>query len=227
MNNTMLSISIMLFGLYSLNGYCESWELKLDHATAMNIAHNGTRPIQEKGIESTSTQNDLVNLIASSASNHSLAAVKAETLISVSLAPLFKSISSSKSPPSKWVNSVGLNHFYSKPQVDLYNEIKIPRLIGPINYKSEGLKLAYQISQPIGYNWELTSSGNIGGYGFKESLSGTFKLGVTYKLTPRWDVSALYKSSYLEFDSRNTVENYNYEYEALTHGPVISASFQF
>ena len=228
MNNKFLNLSVMLMSLYTLNGYCESWELKLDHTTAVSVSENDTLQMQSKVRELISSQHAaLDNLYATSTNKHSFAVVKTETLISVSLAPFFKSNYSAKSSVSKWVNSFGLNHSYSNAQVDLYDEIKIPHLIGPINYKSDGLKLAYQISQPIGYNWELTSSGDIGGYGFKDTLSGSVKLGVTYKLTPRWDVSALYKGSYLELDSRNTVENHNFDYEALTHGPVISASFQF
>jgi hypothetical protein len=100
-------------------------------------------------------------------------------------------------------------------------------LIGPKESNSLGLVLGYSLHTPLNYNWQFTSSADIGGYGVNDTISGSINLGVSYKISAHWDVSALYKGSYTEFDNDSTVQNFSYEHEALTHGPVISASFQF
>lgn len=208
MNKHVIYTSVLLMNVFSVDAV--SNELLLDGHAQLN------KTLDNSITRSSSTKQALSFFDTA----------KTQTKIIVHVTP-FETNKNTLLDESNSQNTIALQKSISLVEQQLVDTIPITSLIGPKESNSLGLVLGYSLQTPLHYNWQFTSSADIGGYGVNGTISGSINLGVSYKISAHWDVSALYKGSYTEFDNDSTVQNFSYEHEALTHGPVISASFQF
>lgn len=134
-----------------------------------------------------------------------------------------------QSSPSmgEWINYVGLRRWDNTYQFKL----------DPNNFPQTSLVdrdedwvdiiLGFKIDKPINSNWLFSSSGDVGGFGLAAKLTGSLKLGVSYHLNEEWDVSLLYKGTYVDYNTGDEGDSNYFSYKTMTHGPILSASYQF
>lgn len=234
MNKHVIYTSVLLMNVFSVDAVCD--ELLLDNHTQLKN-QSSTINIDSPRLKNSTLvhpelriNNALDNSMPRSSSNRQVLSffdtAKTQTKIIVHVTP-FETNKNTLFDESNWQNTIALQKSTSLVEQQLVDSIPMTSLIGPKESNSLGLVLGYSLHTPLNYNWQFTSSADIGGYGVNDTISGSINLGVSYKISAHWDVSALYKGSYTEFDNDSTVQNFSYEHEALTHGPVISASFQF
>ncbi|MCQ8878332.1 hypothetical protein NQT69_10010 [Pseudoalteromonas shioyasakiensis] len=134
-----------------------------------------------------------------------------------------------QSSPSvgNWVNYIGLRRWDNTYQFTLEpNRLPSSSIIDRDEDWID-IILGYKIDRQFAENWLFTSSGDIGGFGLAAKLTGSLKLGVSYKFSEHWDVSALYKGTYVDYSTGDKADKSHFEYKTITHGPIISASYQF
>ncbi len=139
------------------------------------------------------------------------------------------SVAYKQSSPSlgEWINYVGLRRWDNSYEFNLEpNRLPSTSLVDR-DEDWVDLILGFKVDKQLADNWLFTSSGDIGGFGLSAKLTASLKLGVSYKFSDHWDVSALYKGTYVNYHTGDEDDKSYFEYKTITHGPIISASYQF
>lgn len=135
-----------------------------------------------------------------------------------------------QSSPSvgEWINYLGLRRWDNSYQFNIETNHFPQTSFVDRDEDWVDIILGFKIDKSITNNWLLSSSGDIGGFGLATTkLTGSLKVGVSYHLSDEWDVSLLYKGTYVDYDTGDEADSSYFNYQTITHGPIISASYQF
>ncbi len=76
-------------------------------------------------------------------------------------------------------------------------------------------------------NWQFRLRGDIGGLGLASDFTGTASVGIIYVINNLMDIDLTYKATWVDYEegTRNTPDYF--EYDTVTHGPILGLNFKF
>jgi len=89
------------------------------------------------------------------------------------------------------------------------------------------LVLGVRWSNPINDKWTLKLRGDVGGFGIGSDFTSAVSAGFHYKMTQSIDLDLQYKATWVDFESGSRGEPGFFEYDTVTHGPIIGVIFNF
>jgi opacity protein-like surface antigen len=89
------------------------------------------------------------------------------------------------------------------------------------------LVLGIRWSKSINDNWTINLRGDIGGLGVESDFTSTISAGFHYDLTDSVDLDLQYKATWVDFETGSSGEPGYFQYDTLTHGPLIGVIFNF
>ena len=82
-----------------------------------------------------------------------------------------------------------------------------------------------RFTTPLGEKWNFQVAGDVGGFGLGSDLAVNVWPMVGYELSPGAQLAFGYRVLYMDYDSGTGADRF--EYDVLTHGPVLGAVFDF
>lgn len=89
------------------------------------------------------------------------------------------------------------------------------------------LVLGARWSSPINDRWTLKLRGDIGGLGLESDFTSAVSAGFHYKMTQSIDLDLQYKATWVDFKTGKRGEPGFFEYDTVTHGPIVGVIFNF
>lgn len=85
-----------------------------------------------------------------------------------------------------------------------------------------------RIKTKIAKNWHVMARADIGGFGLSADFTSTVEAGATYRISKLMTLDMKYKASWIDYDNEKNVGGVdNYQYDTVTHGPVLGLVFNF
>ncbi|NIB43905.1 hypothetical protein HBA55_30160 [Pseudomaricurvus alkylphenolicus] len=81
--------------------------------------------------------------------------------------------------------------------------------------------------KPIGQDWHFLLRGDLGGFGLDAEMTSSFSTGIQYQLNEKLSLDLLYKGTWVEYEKESSNKEERYQYDAVTHGPVMGVKFKF
>jgi len=80
----------------------------------------------------------------------------------------------------------------------------------------------------INNNWDFIARADIGGFGLSADFTSTLEAGVTYKISTLMTLDMKYKASWVDYENNDPEGSVGYfQYDTITHGPILGLSFNF
>jgi len=89
------------------------------------------------------------------------------------------------------------------------------------------LVLGVRWSNPVNDNWTFKLRGDVGGFGVESDFTSTVSAGFHYKMTEWMDLDLQYKATWVDFENGSSGEPGYFQYDTVTHGPLIGVVFNF
>jgi len=82
-------------------------------------------------------------------------------------------------------------------------------------------------TKPLNDKWELQLRGDIGGFGLESDFTAVLATGIQYQLGETIDLDIQYKALWVDYESGSRGQPGYFEYDTVTHGPIIGLIFSF
>ena len=80
----------------------------------------------------------------------------------------------------------------------------------------------------INKHWNFIARADIGGFGLSADFTSTLEAGATYKISKLMTLDMKYKASWVDYDNEDNVGGVgHYQYDTITHGPILGLNFSF
>jgi hypothetical protein len=80
----------------------------------------------------------------------------------------------------------------------------------------------------INNHWDFIARADIGGFGLSADFTSTVEAGVTYKISKLMTLDMKYKATWVDFENNDPTGAVGYfQYDTITHGPILGLSFNF
>ena len=89
------------------------------------------------------------------------------------------------------------------------------------------LVLGIRWSNPVNDNWTFNLRGDIGGFGVESDFTSAVSAGFKYKMTESIDLDLQYKAIWVDFETGRAGQPGYFQYDTVTHGPLIGVIFNF
>lgn len=89
------------------------------------------------------------------------------------------------------------------------------------------LVLGVRWSNPINDKWTLKLRGDVGGFGIESDFTSAVSAGFHYNMTQSIDLDLQYKATWVDFESGTPGQPGYFQYDTVTHGPIIGVIFNF
>ena len=89
------------------------------------------------------------------------------------------------------------------------------------------LVLGVRWSNPINDNWTFKLRGDIGGFGVTSDFTSAVSAGFHYQMTESIDLDLQYKATWVDFETGSSGQPGYFQYDTVTHGPLIGVIFNF
>lgn len=89
------------------------------------------------------------------------------------------------------------------------------------------LVLGVRWSNPVSDNWTFNLRGDIGGFGVESDFTSTVSAGFHYKMSESIDLDLQYKATWIDFETGRAGQPGYFQYDTVTHGPLIGVIFNF
>lgn len=89
------------------------------------------------------------------------------------------------------------------------------------------LVLGVRWSNPVNDEWTFNIRGDIGGFGVESDFTSTASAGFRYKMSESIDLDLQYKATWVDFETGRAGESGYFQYDTVTHGPLIGVIFNF
>jgi opacity protein-like surface antigen len=85
-----------------------------------------------------------------------------------------------------------------------------------------------RLASTINNNWDVIVRADIGGFGLSADFTSTVEAGVTYNISKLMTLDMKYKATWVDFENSDPTGTAGYfQYDTLTHGPILGLSFNF
>jgi hypothetical protein len=81
--------------------------------------------------------------------------------------------------------------------------------------------------RPMNERWQFTFSADIGGLGQDADFTSSVSVGALYKINQRLELDLRYRGTWVDFESGTRGQRGYFEYDTVTHGPVVGLSINF
>jgi opacity protein-like surface antigen len=89
------------------------------------------------------------------------------------------------------------------------------------------LVLGVRWSNPINDRWTLKLRGDIGGLGLESDFTSAVSAGLHFNMTKSMDLDLQYKATWVDFETGSRGQPGYFQYDTVTHGPIIGVIFNF
>ncbi len=79
----------------------------------------------------------------------------------------------------------------------------------------------------INENWHFRLRGDIGGLGLSSDFTGTASVGIIYVINDLMDIDFTYKATWVDYEEGTRSTPDYFEYDTVTHGPILGLNFKF
>lgn len=79
----------------------------------------------------------------------------------------------------------------------------------------------------INDQWTFVLRGDVGGFGLESDFTSMIIVGAKYKLNTKVQIDLTYKGLWVDYETGNIGERGHFEYDTVTHGPIIGLIYQF
>ena len=85
-----------------------------------------------------------------------------------------------------------------------------------------------RLTSKINNNWDFIARGDIGGFGLSADFTSTVEARVTYKISKLMTLDMKYKATWVDYENNVPEGAVGYfQYDTITHGPILGLSFNF
>jgi len=89
------------------------------------------------------------------------------------------------------------------------------------------LVLGVRWSSPINDQWTMQLRGDIGGLGLESDFTSTLSASFRYKMSRSVDLDLQYKATWVDYENGSRGNPGYFQYDTVTHGPIIGFIFNF
>jgi hypothetical protein len=89
------------------------------------------------------------------------------------------------------------------------------------------LVLGVRWSNAVNERWTVNLRGDIGGLGVQSDFTSTLSAGFHYRMTDSMDLDLQYKATWVDFETGRAGQPGYFQYDTVTHGPLIGVIFNF
>jgi hypothetical protein len=89
------------------------------------------------------------------------------------------------------------------------------------------LVLGVRWSRPINDQWTMQLRGDIGGLGLESDFTSTLSASFRYKMSRSVDLDLQYKATWVDYENGSRGNPGYFQYDTVTHGPIIGFIFNF
>lgn len=89
------------------------------------------------------------------------------------------------------------------------------------------LVLGVRWSNPVNDKWTFKLRGDVGGFGLESDFTSAVSAGFHYEMGETIDLDLQYKATWVDFETGSRGEPGFFEYDTVTHGPIIGVIFNF
>jgi len=82
-------------------------------------------------------------------------------------------------------------------------------------------------SNPVNDKWTFKFRGDVGGFGLQSDFTSAVSAGFHYKMTDSMDLDLQYKATWVDFETGAPGQPGYFQYDTVTHGPLIGVIFNF
>lgn len=79
----------------------------------------------------------------------------------------------------------------------------------------------------INKNWTFQAQADVGGFGVESEFTSSIAAGVQYKMSDSMTLNMKYKGTWVDFEEGEAGDKDYFQYDTITHGPVIGLIFNF
>ncbi|MGL1956698.1 MAG: hypothetical protein OCD00_05210 [Colwellia sp.] len=79
----------------------------------------------------------------------------------------------------------------------------------------------------INKQWTFQAQADIGGFGIGSEFTSSLATGLQYKISDLMTLNLKYKATWVDFDEGNSGEQGYFQYDTVTHGPIVGLIFNF
>ena len=85
-----------------------------------------------------------------------------------------------------------------------------------------------RINSQINKNWNFVARADIGGFGLSADFTSTVEAGATYRMSKSMSLDMKYKASWVDYDNEDNAGGVgHYQYDTVTHGPILGLNISF
>jgi hypothetical protein len=99
-----------------------------------------------------------------------------------------------------------------------------------VNVKEDWLDavVGVRVITELNNRWNFMARADLGGFDLSADFTSTVESGVTYKINQLITIDMKYKATWVDYDNEKNVGGVgNYQYDTITHGPVLGLNFTF
>lgn len=80
----------------------------------------------------------------------------------------------------------------------------------------------------VNKDWDFVARADVGGFGLTADFTSTVEAGFTYQISRLMVLDMKYKASWVDYDNKDNAGGVgHYQYDTITHGPILGLSFNF
>jgi opacity protein-like surface antigen len=89
------------------------------------------------------------------------------------------------------------------------------------------LVVGARFTKPISERWKMQLRGDVGGLGLEADFTSTLSAGFRFAMTQSIELDLQYKATWVDYESGSRGDPGYFEYDTVTHGPIIGVNFKF
>lgn len=85
-----------------------------------------------------------------------------------------------------------------------------------------------RLTSELNKKWNLVARADLGGFGLSADFTSTIEAGVTYQISKLMTLDMKYKASWVDYENNKAIAEVGYfQYDTITHGPILGLAFNF
>lgn len=89
------------------------------------------------------------------------------------------------------------------------------------------LVIGARFTKPLSERWKMQLRGDVGGLGLEADFTSTLGAGFRFAMTQSIELDLQYKATWVDYESGSRGEPGYFQYDTVTHGPIIGVNFKF
>jgi len=85
-----------------------------------------------------------------------------------------------------------------------------------------------RVNTRINRHWNFIARADLGGFGMSADFTSTIEAGATYRISKLMTLDMKYKASWVDYDNEDNIGDVgHYQYDTVTHGPILGLNLSF